>query len=336
MVNMNKDFRIYPKFRHNLWTNYEDSPEITYLSVSHGTYTVPTADVQRFLKMRSYCTGHHSIDAIAEKSNLLKNEVSSIINSLDEINVLHLPFKPTESIPKNHMVSTLLAAADIWRAQLSDTHISNEIFSGKTSKHVVMGWLLETYHYIKHFPVALEIAAACAHGQLQQLLKDYAKQEKGHEFFILQTLLKAGLTRSEVEDSIPLISTRMIDLLLRELFTLEPSTVLLVAGIIEADDYNHEAANTVAAILNQVHDFPIDMLVPFFKHVDIDNQLGHQQLLNNNRHFLQEIDPIHLHDVVNKLHDLKHAFDLQKLEIYDYYDKLGNYIPRQRVDFFAI
>lgn len=330
------DFRIYPKFRHNLWTNYEDSPDVTYLSVSHGKFTVPTSDAQKFLKIRSYCTGHHSVDEIAEKSQLLTNEVHAMISSLDEINLLHLPFKPLESISKNHIVTTLMAATDIWREQLSDTHISREIFQGKTSRQVVIGWLLETYHYIKQFPVLLQTAADRADGRLKNLLQDYAKQENGHEFFILQSLLKAGLSRGEVEESIPLVSTRTIDLLLTELFTLEPSTVLLVAGIIEADDYDQDAANEVANTLHQVHDLPLDMLTPFFKHVDIDNKLGHHQLLKNNRQYLQMINPQHLHRIVNMLHDIKHAFDLQRLEIYDYYDKLGNYIPRQRVDFFAI
>ena len=43
-----------------------------------------------------------------------------------------------------------------------------------------------------------------------------------------------------------------------------------------------------------------------------------------------------LHDIVNKLHDLKHAFDVQKLEIEHYYARKGNYVPRQFVDFFAV
>lgn len=336
MEHLHHDFREYPKLRHNLWTNYEDSPDITYLSASHGQYQVKTSEANDFLKIRSYCTGHHRIDAIAEKSQLSKNEVYSMISSLDAIDLLHLPFKPLETVSTNQLINTLLAATDIWREQLSDTHISQRIFQGKTSSNVVIGWLLETYHYIKQFPGALEMAAERAQGSLQMLLSEYAKQEAGHEFFIMQTLLKAGLSRAEVENSIPLVSTRTIDLLLRELFILEPAAVLLVAGIIEADDYHQDAAHQVARILHETHGFPLAMMTPFFKHVDIDSKLGHQQLLKNNRHLLQEINLQQLHDIVNKLHDIKHAFDLQKLEIFDYYDKPGNYMPRQRVDFFAI
>lgn len=48
----NTDFKIYPKFRHNLWTTYEDAAEITYLTLSHGTFEIPTQEASQFLKIR--------------------------------------------------------------------------------------------------------------------------------------------------------------------------------------------------------------------------------------------------------------------------------------------
>jgi hypothetical protein len=332
----NKNFKIYPKFRHNLWTNYGDDTEITYLSVSHGTFEIPTREARRFLNIRSFCTGYNSIDDISKKTMSSADEIRIMVDSLAEIDILHLPFKPLDSIPKKQIRQTLKAAAKIWSEQLADTHISRDIFLGKTGKNVVLGWLLETYHYVKLFPGALEVAAEHAKGSLRELLVEYARQEKGHEWFILQSLLKAGVTKQEVEESIPLISTRTIDLLFKELFILEPCAVLLVASIIEAEDFNSSAVSEVARVLHEVHNFPIDMFNPFFDHVKIDSNLGHNRLLHDNIKFLDNININNLHDIVNKLHDIKHAFDLQKLEINDYYGKVGNYFPRQRVDFFAI
>lgn len=330
------DFRVFPKFRHNLWSNYEDAEGVTYLTVSHGTYEVATEDANRFYKIRSFCTGNNSFEEIARKSNMPEPEVRSIITSLVEIDALHLPFKPLETLTKNEIISTLQAATMIWAEQLSDTHISRDVFLGITSKNVVIGWLLETYHYVKSFSSALEVASNHAKGSFKELLLEYTKQETGHEWFILQSLMQAGLTQQEIENSIPLVSTRTIDFLLKEIFSLEPITVLLVAAIIEAEDFDKNVANEAAKILYDTHGFPMTMLDPFFRHVEIDSQFGHHKLLQNNIELLEEINPTQLHDIVNKLHDIKHAFDLQKLEIKDYYDKLGNYFPRQYVDFFAI
>ena len=49
-------------------------------------------------------------------------------------------------------------------------------------------------------------------------------------------------------------------------------------------------------------------------------------------------DDAHVLDqVVNKIHDLKHAFDLQGIEIKAYFTTLnGKYLPRQPVTFASI
>lgn len=336
MLHAKKDYKSCPKFRHNLWTSYADNPNTTYLVVSHGTYEVSTNDAADFIKIRSYCTGYNTIPEIAQKSNMPLKKVRAIINSLAEINVLHLPFKDLTKLPRKLITKTLLDATKIWGEQLADTYISSDIFLGKSTKAIVIGWLLETYHYIKAFPEALQCAAAHSTGELKELLQNYAAQEKGHEKFILKTLLKAGLSQQEIEDSIPLVSTRTIDMLLKELFSFEPCTVLLVASIIEAEDYNPAAAKIIAQRFNEIYGFPVDMMDDFFKHVEIDSKLGHQKLLKNNIKFLKDIKADKLHNIVNKIHDIKHAFDLQKLEIKEYYSTKGNYLPRQKVDFFAI
>jgi hypothetical protein len=147
-----KDFTIYPKFKHNLWTNYEDNPEVTYLILSHGSFEVPTQEANNFLKIRAWCTGYNSIASIAEKSNIPEADTKLMINSLMEIDALHLQFKDIATSSKKEIRNTLLSAIELWSEQLADTDISVDIFLGKTSKNVVIGWLLETYHYVKSFP----------------------------------------------------------------------------------------------------------------------------------------------------------------------------------------
>ena len=333
----NKCFKSNPKLRHNLWTVYEDNPEITIMTFSQGDFEIPTKEANKFIQIRSYCTGFNTIDEIAEKSNLSSKEVKSLIDPLIDVNVLHLPFKPLQELTDEQITSTLLDATRIWGEQLADTSISREIFLGRTSKNVLLGWLLETYHYVKDFPEALLVASNWVNNEkLKSVITKYAHQEKGHEEFIAKCLIKAGLSREEIEESIPLVSTRSINFLLKEIFALEPITALLVASIIEASEFDEESASDVAKNVALKHNLPEDLFDSFLHHINVDNDFGHQRLFIENLEFIKEIDRNKLHDIVNKIHDIKHAFDLQKLEIKDYYEKAGNYFPRQKVDFFAI
>lgn len=332
-----KDYSQFPKFRHNLWTSFDNNPDVTYLTVSHAKFEVPTEEAKKFLRFRSFCTGHNSLEDISKKSGIDKEEVSEIVQSLSEADILHRPIQPLETLSDDDITETLMNACEIWSEQLAETHLAVSIFKGKTSKNTLIGWLLETYHYIKNFPRALEVAeSACDNPELKAILTEYKQQEENHEIFVLRTLQKLGVSKEEVETSIPLVTTRLIQLLMEELFRLEPVSVFLVARIIEADDYAEDQIGHLKKDLMHHYDIAEDAFDDFFKHVEIDEQLGHSELLEKHQAYLSSIDRSKLHQIVNKLHDLKHAFDAQKLEIQDYYNHQGNYFPRQFVDYFAI
>jgi hypothetical protein len=115
-----------------------------------------------------------------------------------------------------------------------------------------------------------------------------------------------------------------------------PPTVLLVASIIEASEIDIEQKDVVIRELQKHYGFETDTMAPYFTHVKVDIDLGHEQLLANNIEFIKLIPAELLHNITNNIHDIKHAFDLQQLEIEHYYGKRGNYFPRQFVDFYAI
>jgi hypothetical protein len=336
MLSEEKNWNYFPKFRHNLLTNYDNEPEVTYLTVSHGKFEIPRHEAEEFLKIRGFCTGHAGVEEIARKSGLPIERTRQIIDSLIQGDMLRRTWKPFEAITQAEIQGTLLAATRIWSEQLRETHIAVEVFNGDVSREVALGWLLETYHYIRCFPGALEIAAAGASGELHDVLKTYAQQEQGHELFVEQSLCRLGLRPEEVRHSAPLVTTRLIDLLMRELFKQTPCAALLVAAIVEADDFRPEELPAMHEAFARHYDAPEDGLVPFFRHSQIDADLGHGTLAMRYAHLLTFRSETELAHTVNCLHDLKHAFDAQKLEIKDYYSRGGNYFPRQRVDFFSI
>jgi hypothetical protein len=109
-----------------------------------------------------------------------------------------------------------------------------------------------------------------------------------------------------------------------------------VASIIEASDYDESSKINFSKAMKNFYGFPMTMWDPFFQHIHIDSKLGHQKLLKNNMKYIRAIDKKKLNNLVNKIHDLKHAFDLQTAEIKRHYSNPGSYIPRQFICFFSI
>lgn len=328
--------QVFPKLRENVW-HVNPQQDTALLITSRSTFNVPTVPALQFLKMRSYCTGHNSLESIAEKSGLPMADVAALLGSLEPAGIIYTAPSLEERHSIEQVREVLMRACNIWSDELRISYIGNEFSAGKLPKSVLIGWLLEMYHYISDFPFAIEHGALHAKGKLKTLLHRFANEEKGHESFVLDTLVKLGMSKAEVQTSIPLLSTRLIGILMRELFELEPSSALMVAAVVEAQEFDEEQIERFKGKLHEYYSVDARAFDPYFKHQEIDVGLGHAELLASNLDLIQIDDRRILDQVVNKIHDLKHAFDLQGMEIKAYYASLdGKYFPRQAVCFESI
>lgn len=326
----------YPRLRENLW-HLDPGAGRALLITPEATFEVELPEAQRFLQMRSFCTGYHSVEEIAKLSGVPLEEVRSTLESLEAAQVLCSPPLPEGLVRPEEARAALLRVCHLWSEELMRSYVGNELVQGELPRTVLLGWLLEMYHYVRDFPEAITLAAGLARGRLKEVLTRYAAQERGHELFLVRTLVNLGLTREEIEGSTPLVSTRLVGFMMRDLFEFEPASALMVAALVEAQEFNEAQIQAFKARVGELYGIPADALGPFFEHQRVDVQMGHAELLAENLELVEIRESSRLDRVVNGLHDLKHAFDLQGLEIKDYYSALGGkYFPRQPMSSRAI
>lgn len=325
-----------PRLRENVWHVDLEGPE-SVLITTDGMFSVPTSEATTFMRLRSHCTGHNSVASIAERSGVPVQKVDEILAALADIGLVIESPPAVEPPPLDRVRETLLEICRIWSDELKEGYIANELPDGDLPKTVLMGWMLEMYHYIRDFPYAIEHGARFAQGRLREVLDRYAGEERGHEEFVLRTLMNMGLRREEIERSHPLPSTRLVGFLMRELFELEPAAVLMMAALVEAQEFETDDVAAFSAVLESRFDLPRGAMAPYFQHQKIDSDLGHCDLLQDNIELFTVTEPAKLDAVVNRLHDLKHAFELQGVEIKSYYGDLqGKYFPRQPVGYSSL
>ncbi|MBB4100430.1 iron-containing redox enzyme family protein [Sphingomonas kyeonggiensis] len=319
----------YPLLRENIWQITPEEP-LAYVETPDGCFEVETGQALAFLRVRPHCTPHNNVARIAERSGTHPEQVSAMLAALDSIGAI--------GPRRGDVIERLTRAVELWGAELARDFIANALLDEAMPRTVLLGWLLETYHYVRDFPEAIaEAAARAPEGPLRQLLLRYVAEERGHERFVLETLENLGLSRAEVEASHPLISTRMIGFLMRDLFAAAPVAVLLMAAMVEAQAIPDERTLEFQHEIERHFDLAPGALGPYFKHQEIDARLGHHRLFADNLACFDIEDEAVLDLVVDRLHDLKHGFDLQGLEIRHYYGgQDGAYLPRQPMPMRAI
>jgi hypothetical protein len=55
---------MFPKLKENVW-HIDPQQDTALLITSRNRFQVPTAAALQFLRMRSYCTGWHSLEDVA-------------------------------------------------------------------------------------------------------------------------------------------------------------------------------------------------------------------------------------------------------------------------------
>jgi pyrroloquinoline quinone (PQQ) biosynthesis protein C len=329
-----KEGSSYPRLRENIW-HLEPESDTAILITSRANYEVDRNDALKFFQMRSYCTGRNSIDEIARKSGLPVQEVQGVLAALTEVGVVR-PQDAPELSPVE-VRQTLMKVCNLWSEELRIAYIGNEFLTGQLPKTVLLGWLVEMYHYINDFPLAIEHGARHATGKLREVLVRYAQQETGHQHFVTRTLVNLGVKREEVVTATPLLATRTVGLLMRELFELCPAATLMLAALVEAQEFDPEQSKAFRDRLQEVYGVAPETFDPFFEHQEIDVKMRHAELFADHADLVAITDRAVLDQVVNKLHDLKHAFELQSLEIKSYYGQLdGKYFPRQPIEYAAL
>lgn len=323
----------FPQLKENVWHIDRDQPSATLLT-TNGSFEVPTDAALTFLAMRSFCTGSHSIASIAERSGVPVSDVNLILNALQGAGLIYSDVIATSAPSLSEVRETLSHTCALWSNELRLTYIGNAFVEGRLPLSTLIGWQIEMFHYIRDFPEAIAHAAEFADGELKQKLIRYADEERGHEEYILRTLERLGMSRVEVLSSIPLLSTRLIGFLMRELFSIDPASVFLVAAVLEAREFAEEEIDVIKRKFTEHYGIADDAFDPYFQHQKIDFELGHADLLERHTALFTCRDRCTLDQLVNKLHDIKHAFDLQGLEIENYFNELnGKYVPRQPIKY---
>jgi len=323
-----------PRLRENVWRIRPDAPA-SELETLQGVFEVETARALGFMRIRSHCTPHNSLDVIAARSGVPRERVIADLFSLLEPGVLVRPDRHDGADPAQEQVAdVLMGAAGLWGRELSAGLIANRLCEDVLPRSLLQGWLLEMYHYVADFPQAIRFAAERAEGELRDVLQRYAAEERGHETFVLRSLQAIGLSPAEVLGSRPLASTRAVMLMMRALFSVHPAAALLMAHMVEASEVPHEDLRRLRREIEDRQQLPAGALAPIFEHQAIDASLGHQTLLDRHRHLLPTGPRALLDGIVGGLHDLKHMFELQTQEIESYYRELrGKFLPPQPVDY---
>lgn len=288
-----------PDFRENVWW-IDTKTDTALMRTLKGSFEVPVPVALMFMKIRTHCTGHNTPADIAQKIGVTEEEVLDVL----EVFVPAGIFRGSEEmIEPAHISSRFAAAIELWAEEVAATCLVRTNLGG--TLHI--GLLLEDWHLANAMHAILAKAKEHCPVPLKEVLSTCKKEYESLQQADRQSLEALGFFRQEIEESIPLPSTRLLVFLIEELMRLDLVAWMMVMPLLAAR-YPAQAGD-----------------------------MFHTGLFTRYKDHFTQADRTLLDALANKIHDLVHAFILQAQEIKGYYAHLnGNYLPRQPVGFFAL
>jgi hypothetical protein len=327
-----------PRLHENAW--YIQPGADQALLVTHaGSFEVPVPDAMKFLAMRSHCTGLLSLEQIAARSGLPSEEVGRTLSALADAGVVMTGRADPApvALPLPEVRQRIVRACQIWYDELHYTSLTRQFPEAGVNRAVLVGWLLEARHLASFLPGAIAMAAERAPAGHGAALRALAEDRRGERPLIESALRGLGFDDREIESSIPLLATRLICLLQQELFAREPFSVWMVEALYQAQVLGADECRRLRQQLPRSYQAAADSLDAWLELQRRQGERPGRELVAAQSHQLPLTDVVPLDDLCNKVHDLRHAFDLLALEVKDYHqDLLGKYLPRQPVDFLSL
>jgi pyrroloquinoline quinone (PQQ) biosynthesis protein C len=326
-----------PRLRHCTFLRPEGTSRMTMIvGREFFEITEVVGDLDAFLRVKSYFDGRHPIGEIATRTGVPVTDVRAIAEHFDDLGLLRRE-ESLDRVPIGDFLDRVEAAASMWRRQIGYHPLFQVLQTGAARPEVFIGLLIETYHYVRSASDHMAVAVAhCSEERWRAPLVRYLVDEHDHGPLVLKALVNVGVSPVHAGEAHPLIGTMSLVDRLSDIARRSTLAYLACTTLFETGPEEFEEAKASFEAMAEANGVAADLVAPVIEHLAGDVAAGHRSLLRDALAHDEHLEASSVHDIVNRMHDLKHSFDQYHDGILQYYSDISNYIPRVRVDYFSL
>jgi thiaminase len=203
--------------------------------------------------------------------------------------------------------------------------------SGRGSKRMYSGWLIELYHYTRnanrHMPLS------CAHAREKAIKNMRAKhyaEEWNHYHYFLKALKALGFSEDSIINSVPLPMSLALSNFMRQAAREDILCYSICSAVLEGTTVNRGAYNPYYEKCAELYGLPKESIAPIYAHLDLDVQYQHSDLFLDILSTVETIPAARAGRVLEYGHQLVEHIWLWTDTIEKYYGVESNPMPRPR------
>lgn len=220
-----------------------------------------------------------------------------------------------------------------WLSEAFSHPFWEKMMSGRGSKRLYTGWLIELYHYTRnanrHMPLS------CAHTREKAIkglrAKHYA-EEWNHFHYFTKSLNALGYPQAAIAESVPLPMTLALSNFMRQAAREDILAYSICSAVLEGTTTDRSSFNPYYETCANLYDVPHEAIKPIYAHLDLDVKYQHSDLFHEILGLVPLISSERASRVLDYGHQLVEHIWLWTENIDTFYSNPNNALPRRPFD----
>jgi pyrroloquinoline quinone (PQQ) biosynthesis protein C len=287
-------------------------------------------EYQSYQRVVEQLPTNEGVDKLGEKVGMDQARVPRFLAALEKAGLLYRTDGLPSTLSGAQFYERFAAVLNSWLDEAFRHPFWERMMSGRGSKALFTGWLIELYHYTKNANRHMPLSCAFGREKAIKLLraKHYA-EEWNHYHYFMKSLKALGFTEPQIADSVPLPMTLALSNFMRQAAREDILAYSICSAVLEGTTTDRRTYNPYYEKAGQLYGVPKEAIAPIYAHLDLDVQYQHSNLFLD---ILQHVDTMSAQRatvVLNYGHQLVEHIWMWTENIEKYYDVATNPVPRR-------
>ncbi len=283
-----------------------------------------------FTKAAAWLPSVRGVADLCRELEMDEAKLPRFLTALEKTGLLYRTDKVPESVTGIEFHARFNAVLNSWLTEAFAHPFWDRMMSGRGSKRLFTGWLIELYHYTKNANRHMPLSCASAHEKQIKLLraKHYA-EEWNHYHYFMKALKALGFTEPQIADSVPLPMSLALSNFMRQAARQDILAYSICSAVLEGTTVDRRTYNPYYEKAVEIYGVPKEAVAPIYAHLDLDIQYQHSDLFLDILKHVDTISAERASVILDYGHQLVEHIWMWTENIEKYYDKESNPVPRR-------
>jgi hypothetical protein len=299
------------------------------LRLSDREVQLGTKEFDLYEKVAEQIPGIRSQKEVAVELGMDEGRLGRLLSALESAGLVYRAGAVPATLSGVELHTMFNKVLPSWLDEAFSHPFWERMTSGKGSRRMYSGWLIELYHYTRNANRHMPLSCAYAHDKaIKNMRAKHYAEEWNHYHYFLKALKALGFSEDGVIKSVPLPMSLALSNFMRQAARDDILGYSICSAVLEGTTVDRGAYNPYYETCAKLYDLPQESIAPIYAHLDLDVQYQHSDLFLDILSKVDSIPAARAGRILDYGHQLIEHIWLWTDSIEKYYGVESNPMPR--------